>query len=79
MFYKFHCKNSFSFLSFFFLVTPVAYQNSQARDQTCAKAVTQTATVTMLDPQPATPWENSSLTFLLLNLFLSILFFSMVL
>ena len=34
----------------FFLATPAARGSSQAKDQTCTTAATQTATVTMPDP-----------------------------
>ena len=38
---------------------PMAHGNSQARDWTCATAVTQAATVTTPGPDPAVPQENS--------------------
>lgn len=51
----------FSFLSV--LAVPTACGSFQTRDWTPATAETQVATVTMLDPQPATPQENFQTVF----------------
>ena len=40
------------------MAIPAACGSSPAKDQTCARAVTQAATVTALDPQPAIPPQN---------------------
>ena len=47
------------FIYLFFLAMSIARGPSQARDQTPAAIVTQAAAVTMPDPQPAAPQENS--------------------
>ena len=44
---------------FFFFAAPTAWGSSQARDQMCATAATGAAAVTMPDPQPRVPQENS--------------------
>ena len=49
----FHFIYSFSFL--FFLASPAACGNSQARDQTCITAVTRAAAVTMPKPSHQGP------------------------
>ena len=40
----------------------MAYGNFRARDQTCATAETQATAVTMLEPLPAEPPENSQIS-----------------
>ena len=47
------------FFFFFFGAVPVAGGNSQARDQTHITAATQATAVTMTDPLPCLPQENS--------------------
>ena len=49
---------------FFFLPSPGACGSSWARDQTCTTAATKAASVTALDldPWPAVPQENSTLS-----------------
>lgn len=42
-----------------FLVVTTVHRSSQARDQTCATAVTQAMALTAPDPQPAEPPRNT--------------------
>ena len=50
----------------YFLATPEACRSSWARDQTYAIAVTRVTALTMPDPQPTEPPENSMfITFLI--------------
>ena len=50
-------------LNSFFLATPAACENPQARDQTQATAVSQAAGVTMLDPGPLGHQDTLALIF----------------
>ena len=46
-------------LFIYFLATPAACGSSQAKDQTCAIDPTQAAAVTVPNPEPTVPQENS--------------------